>query len=314
MAFPSRRQAFGSRKGGVVKKQARKQASSWRDLRKKRPPAGNTSVARRRRWELLFRTFLLLALFGLILSGILGIAYYARVTEKEPVVEESPEPLQLEFQTDGVLTRSWFQEAFPELLYRSARSLDVRDLRERLENIGQVAKARVMVRLPDLLRVQVEEREPLMRVRIRQDGGAEVWLLARDGNLYQGMHYPKDALRRLPGLAGLRIKRADDGFKRVRFLEEVAHILDLGKERVPSLARHWRVVDLSGWNPLQPMRSSLVRLQSRHIREIVFSTENPENQIERLAEILQHSQRYQLGLPTFIDLSFSNEVVIRYNE
>jgi hypothetical protein len=89
--------------------------------------------------------------------------------------------------------------------------------------------------------------------------------------------------------------------------------LEYTKVKLPSVYRHWKVVDLSDWDPEQDYRPSLVRIRSAHIEEIVFSTDSIEEQVTRLAGILEHTQRYQMGQPKFIDLSYGEEAVIRYN-
>lgn len=252
---------------------------------------------------------------GLILAGILGIIYFGQAVsgpEQEERAAEAQE-LEVDLETDGVLTASWLRETFPDLVYHDPRNYDVKAARDQLESHGQVLDARVSLRLPRHLRVELSEREPVLRVRVRSgDASGELWLLGRDGHFYQGADYPPDTLRRLPGLAGLRLRAGADGYRPVAFFDEVARLLDLARERVPSMFRHWRLVDLRDWHPLSPHRSSLIRVHSGHVREIIFSPENPERQMERLRSILHHTQREQMGLPRFIDLSFDEEGVVRY--
>ena len=92
----------------------------------------------------------------------------------------------------------------------------------------------------------------------------------------------------------------------------MVYLLDRAKEELPAVYRHWRVVDLGEWNPELDYRPSLVHISSTHIEEITFSTTGIDEQLYRLAEILQRIQRYQLGQPKLIDLSFREEAVIRY--
>lgn len=291
-------------------------ATSWKELQRRRARGSRTRTSRKRRLQWIFRSLFFLSLSGLILAGVLIIAYTGKVASSSSLVTEEvegPGPLTVELETDGVLTEGWLRETFPDLIHQSARRFDVHAARDLVEGHGQVVDARVSVRLPGHLRVKLREREPVLRVRVKNAAGkGELWLLSRDGHFYRGAGYPPDTLRRLPGLTGLKLQASGEGYRPVPFFGEVARLLDLAREGVPSMYRHWRLVDLRDWHPMSPHRSSLIRVRSGHVREIVFSPEDAAEQIERLRLILEHTQREQMGLPRFIDLSFEKEGVVRY--
>ena len=285
---------------------------SWRKIQQGRQRGNTTRTAKKRRLLILFRTSLLVLLLVTIVAGIVVLRYFGEIV-KDPSPQVSNQALQLEFSSDGVLTEDWFRNRFGGMLYTDIRQIDVGDLKQQLESFGQVSAATVTVTLPALLVVELQERVPILRVRLKdEDGHASVLLIARDGILFDGANYPPETLRRLPGVAGLRLRRGGDGYLPVEGLGQVAELLDLAKSRLPALYRHWRVIDLSDWNPELEYRPSLVRVRSSHIEEIVFSTHGIEQQITRLGGILEHIQRYQLCQPKLIDLSFSEEAVIRY--
>lgn len=297
---------------GVRRKKTAAPRSSWRDIQQGNRRGKKTLAARKRRLVLLFRGALGLLLLTAIGVGIVGLIYFFDQTAEGPprLVETRNE---LVFESDGVLGAAWFREQFGEVLNTDVRELDVGILKEQLERQGQVATATVTVRLPSTLTVLLTERKPIMRIRLRgEDGEPQVLLLARDGSLYAGTDYPVDTLRRLPGAAGLRVQKSATGYKPIENIESVAELLEQAKKTLPSVYRHWKVVDLSDWDPDQDYRPSLVRIESAHIEEIVFSTEEIGEQLERLAGILEHTQRYQMGQPKFIDLSYGEEAVIRY--
>jgi hypothetical protein len=287
---------------------------SWRKIQQKNRRGKSTRSARKRRLLILFRSSVVVFLLVAIVAGILAIRYFGQVVRQPPAPVEQQTPLELTFRTNGVLSESWFMEHFGDTLEADIRQIEVGRLKELLEEEGQVLSASVTLTLPSDLDVVLQEREPIFRVRLRgPDGMPEILLIARDGTIYKGEQYPEETLKSLPGVAGLRIRRSGGRYVRLEGLEVVADLLQTAQERLPALYRHWRVIDLSDWNPELDYRPSLVRVRSSHIEEIVFSTEGIDEQIDRLGGILHHVQRYQLGQPKSIDLSFGDEAVIRYN-
>lgn len=290
-----------------------KPRSSWRDLQQKNRRAGSSRVSRRRRLAALLKGSLVILLLVAIAAGGAGLYYLYQRADK-PVPEAATHPaMELDFKTDGVLTRDWFRDSFGQYLRADVRQIDVALLKSLLEEVGQVAGATVTVNLPSRLVVRINERVPILRVRVRgPDGEPMRLLIARDGTLYPGFGYPEETLLRLPGVAGLRVRQgADDRFLPVEGLEPVGRLLEAAKTLMPALYRHWQVVDLGDWDPGREYVPSLIRIRSAHIEEIVFAASGIEEQLHRLAEILEHSQRYQTGLPRSIDLSFEGEAVIR---
>ena len=154
---------------------------------------------------------------------------------------------------------------------------------------------------------------PLLRLRVRQSDGKGVTLLvARDGTVYPGFGYPEHTLQRLPGVAGLKLLKDGEGYQPVEGMDQVAELVDEALAQVPSFFRHWRLVDLSQWDPQAAPGASLIRVKSASIGEIVFRADRLPEQMARLASILDHIQRYQLGQPVSIDLSYGGEAIIRY--
>lgn len=287
---------------------------SWRGIQQKNKRGkATTKVARQRKLILLLRSAFLLLLLVAIATGVVAIKYFSSMAETV-AVEPSPGKTEVDFTSDGVLSGKWFSTNFPDVARSDIRDIDVGSLKGELEKFGQVVQATVTVSLPSLLKIYVEEREPMLRIRFRDaQGQAETLLVARDGVIYSGSQYPQETLLRLPGVAGLRIRKSGSGFEPISGLEPVAHLLDLAKDRLPALYGHWRVIDLTDWNPDAEYRPSLIRVSSTHIEEITFSIYGLEEQVEQLGGILQHVDRYQLGQPKSIDLSFGEEAVIRYN-
>jgi len=297
------------------KKPQKAKLPSWRDLQKKhRSTKTTTKVARKRRLVMVLRGAFALFILIAIVAGIFGIRYFRQVGAKPPLPEPVSVEVEVDFQSNGVLTKEWLETRLGKTLDDDIRGIDVQSVKDQLESEGQVETVMVKVSLPSRLVISLEEREPILRLRVRNSEGiGETLLLARDGILYQGFGYPDETLRRLPGVTGLKLRKSGDGYEQLEGLGSVAYLLDCAKAAIPSVYRHWQVIDLGDWNPELNYRPSLVRIKSSHIEELVFATDGVEDQMERLAGILEHLQRNQMQLPVFIDLSFGSEAVIRYN-
>jgi hypothetical protein len=296
----------------MMGKKKKPEEPTWRSIQQGNSRKKTTKVAKRRHLVLVLRAGMAILLLAAIVVGILGIRYFFTVS-RTGQVSGVPMKVELAFKSDGVLSEQWFTSQYGDVLRENVRQIDVGVIKDQIEASGQVTTAAVAVVLPSKLTVTVNERKPVLRVRVRDDDGQSlVLLLARDGTLYRGFGYPADTLRGLPGATGLKIRRDGSGYMPVEGIESVAYLLEYAKETLPAVSRHWRVVDLSDWNTEDGYRPSLVRIKSTHIEEIVFSVDNIEEQIGRLAGILEHSQRYQMGQPVFIDLSYGEEAIIRY--
>jgi hypothetical protein len=290
----------------------KKPSSSWRKIQQSNRRPKTTKVARKRSLNLFLKTAVFFLLLIAIVTGMVALYYFSGLGKGTAESTERAS-VGLVFASDGVLTERWFSDVFSDLLKSDVRQVDVSLLKEQLEAQGQVASATVTLSLPSNLEITLEERRPILRMRVRNtDGTGSTLLIAKDGAIYKGALYPPETLRNLPGVAGLRVRKSGQGFEPIGGLDAVAYLLELAQEKLPAVYSHWQVVDLSDWNPEVDYRPALVKVKSTHIDEIIFSTYGIEEQIERLGGILQHVQRYQLGQPKLIDLSFGEEAVIRY--
>lgn len=287
--------------------------NSWRNIQQKNQRGKvTTKVAKQRQLIILFRGAFVILLVVAIATGVVAIRYFGGMVKDRPR-QVAVGIIQIDFSTNGVLTRDWFNSAFPEIVRADIRDIDVQSLKDRLGSRGQVRSADVTVQLPSILKIHLEEREPIMRMRLRDSSGNPMTLLvSRDGHLYRGSNYPQDTLARLPGVTGLRVKQANNGYLPIKGLEPVAELLDLAQQKLPAMFGHWRIIDLSDWNPEVDYRPSLIRVSSTHIEEIVFSTYSLSEQMAQLGGILQRIDRFQMGQPKSIDLSFGDEAVIRW--
>lgn len=288
--------------------------TSWRHLQQgnKRSKA-TTKVARQRRLVFLFRTSIALLLLVAIVTGVMAIRYFAGEIRKDSVPATTT-TINIDFSSDGVLTRHWFSGSFPDIVKSDIRDVNVQDLTGRLENKGQVSRAQVAIQLPSVLKIHLEERQPMLRMRLRDSSGSPMTLLvARDGHIYQGSNYPRDTLSHLPGVTGLRVKQDSNGYLPISGLQPVAALLEIARDKLPAAYAHWRIIDLTDWNPDVDYRPSLLKVVSTHIDEITFSTSGIEEQITQLGGILERVDRYQMGQPKSIDLSYGDEAVIRWD-
>lgn len=286
---------------------------SWRDIQQGGAGAQTTRVSRQRRLRLALRSITALLVIGLIITGMLTIRYMGERLPPVAAVQPAAQ-LELDFGTNGVLDEKWFRQNFANFLQTDIRAVNVHEVKAAVESFGQIAEATVSVSFPRLLRVQVNEREPVLRVRVRDVNGQPATLLiARDGHLYQGFNYPTESLRNLPGAAGLKLTRGADGsFLPISDISEVADLLDAARIRLPSVYRHWRIVHLQDWQSGGGLRRSLVHIESAQMARITFALFDIEEQLRRLELILDHAQRQQIGQPRSIDLSFATESVVRY--
>ena len=299
-------------------RKAPKKSQSWRDIQKNNRRTGKTRSSQKRRWQFFFRSAMVMSTLLIVAIGILGLRYfYSQNTKGLPdgVSEEIlTHQVALDFQTDGVLTAGWFSEKFGEHFQDlSARKINVGVLSREIESTGQIKSAKVQIQLPDTLSVSLFERTPVLRVRVRVSGKqAETLLIARDGHVFRGMHYPGEFLRKLPGVVGLKLRRGGNSYLPVPGIEEVARLLDTAKREIPAFSRHWKIVDLENWDKPLKVTEPRIKIHSSPIDSIVFSCGEYRNQISRLEKILEHSHRYQLGMPAMIDLSYLEEVVVRF--
>lgn len=290
-------------------------ARSWRDIQRNNRRFKDTDAARERRWTLFFRaagaSLVVLALSVVCLGG-----YYWLQQMEGPVVRTADaghRVEQLEWDTNGVLHRDWFYRNFPEVASSSMARIDVHQLKERLEHHGQIIEAHVTLRFPDTLKVELREREPILRARVRgENQQPKTVLVARDGTVYEGSGYPRNTLQRLPGLTGVRLRFDGRRYLPLQDMAPVAELLDVARESVPGIYQNWAVISLAQYEARTERPLRLIEVTDRSGTVAVFAPARYEEQLVRLQRVLGHSEQRQMGKPNRIDLSFRNEAVVQF--
>jgi len=148
--------------------------------------------------------------------------------------------------TDGVLDRRWIVDALALPKKATLMDLDLFQLRTRLLASGQVQSAALTRDFPSTLTVRLSERTPVARVmaQIGQEA-PRMFLVARDGVVFEGVGFDRTLLDTLPWLDGVKLTRKDDAFLPIPRMEIVADLLGKAKLEAEHLYRSWQVVSLA---------------------------------------------------------------------
>ncbi len=283
-------------------KTKKKSGASWRNIRQSARQVKVSRFAKQRYQRIVLRT----AAAGVLLA-VLGAAAWGAVrvvqegAKKAAALIPSSPVSHVEFATDGVIPREWAMERIDLPQEIPLLEVDIHAIKEDLERHAQVRRAVVSRRLPDRLKIRVEERYPMMRMAARDAEGRRVNLLvAEDGIVYQGIGYNRARLSGLPYVSGVQLRRKGGSFRRLEGLDAVAQLLALTRSEAPEIYTAWNVVDCSDL--------PLIRVRMDQISEIVFRDTDFPEQLARLRELLIYQRREMNGMPyERVDLSLGRE-------
>lgn len=192
-------------------------------------------------------------------------------------------------RTDGVLDKAWVKRTLDLPKSASLMEVDLVDLKRRLEESGQVSKAVIERRFPDVLVVTLQERTPVARVMARIGDASPVsFMVARDGMVYSGFGYNSAMTEALPFIDGVKLVREGAGFERIEGMDTVADLLGTAQASAPALYHSFKVVSLARFG-----LDRTLSVKSSEVDAITFgsSQDGFYRQLARLDYILEETRR-----------------------
>lgn len=285
---------------------------SWRELAGPRRSRVNSSVARKRRWLPFFKLLGVLLLLLLVSGGLYEAVKLLNRDTREAVVAVTNRPIEgVLFYTDGVLTEDWLNNIVSSQVGTPIMEVDIFSLKEKLENNPQVKVAAVERVFPGDLRIEITEREPVMRLlTLGSDGKRRLRLVARDGVVYRGEGYSKSVLKSLPYLQPYQDR--DKSYLPLRGMDRAVELLDLVHNTQPKFFDTWQVVSLQNFNGRTNLPGQVIEVRSSIVPEIIFgASKDFALQMDRLVYILNYFE--EQGDPSLkkIDLSLRGAAAVQ---
>lgn len=218
---------------------------------------------------------------------------------------------KVSFRTDGVLTERWFHNWLGPLRGRTLMELDIERIHRDLQAEDQISFARITREFPDTLRIDIQERQPILVLRLgSKDGKVRDWLVSGDGTLYLGTGYPRSTLSLLPSLdvdpSLVRPRKEGAGYERLVGIPRVAPLLELVRREYPGIYRDWQVVSYE--RPDEDDPGAHVSVRSGKVRKLRFSPRNYPVQMRRLHYLLLEPDVRRKPVIESIDLSHGRSV------
>lgn len=288
------------------------EAHSWRGIKQKGKLRSTTAAAKEKRKSRWWR-FVLIGLGVAILLGglVYGIYFSSRHLGSLEVAPAQQYLEKVDFVSDGVLNERWFLRRFP--LDQDVPSLeyDIFGLQSKLLTHGQIDSATVSIELPSTLIVRVVEKVPVMRLRVRTPSGEiAVLLIASDGSVYKGEEYPPEALRRLPGLDGVRPQWDGDEIRPIPGVDLVAGLLGRARILFPDVYADWKVVSFERFDGDPKDPGALIYVKSGFIDRITFAPQAFDPQLRKLNEVVALAREQGLRGLRKVDVSFPDQAIV----
>lgn len=287
---------------------------SWREL----GGVGGRRVRSPWVWKRRMRQFLkfLWAFAGLCLLSAGGYWLWLKAADnKEPIGITAPaQPLErILFQTDGSLPDQWLSRTVDLKMGLNLTLIDIYDVKERLEAVGQVRSATVERVFPNALRITVRERVPILRLVVQsKDGTVQQQIVADDGSVYEGIGYTRRALRRLPYLQPFL--HGDGNYRPLLGIPRLAELLRLSQREYPTLWQMWEVVSLEHYSGDSRLPGQVIELRTKLVPRILFGANKDfALQLNRLDYILKKIEANGNPSVERIDLSLRGLAAVQFS-
>jgi POTRA domain, FtsQ-type len=267
---------------------------SWRDIPQ---PVRPVSMGREGKKRLLLATGNIVGLILVLGGAVWGGYHLFSVWSTTPTSITAPTkgvPIRdFVVRTDGVLDKPWVQRTLELPKAVSLMELNLADLKRRLEESGQVSKAVLERRFPDVLAVTLQERTPVARVRALIGNADPVsFMVSRDGTVYSGFGYDVQMSDALPYIDGVKLIREGSAFVPLEGMEAVADLLGTAQASAPALYHSFKIVSLARF-----ALDRTLTVKSTDVEVITFgaSQDSFYRQIARLDYILEETRRQNTG-------------------
>ncbi|MDE1170802.1 MAG: FtsQ-type POTRA domain-containing protein [Verrucomicrobium sp.] len=245
-------------------------------------------------------------LLGLSLTAVgLGTHYVVEGFLRRALYENPHYALrQIVVDAKGGAQRKQVVQATRLQIGQNLMAVDLKEVEQNVDNLPYIAQARVQRILPDTIRVEVTERQPLARiVSQRTDlNMREVFYLDRDGVAVKPQ--ANESLRGLPEIVGGPFVDVESG-QRFDQPEVQAALGVLKQLELTPLRADFDVAWLDLSHPLA------VSLMTRDGAQILFRLDNLSQQMERLQQIIRFAQARQRRV-ALVDLTPDRNVPVRF--
>ena len=286
---------------------------SWRSLKPSSSRKSSSRIAVRKRLIMASRLFIgsvILLLGGFFLSFQINETSVHVVGQSDYTGPSQPID-QVVFRSDGALNHKWFLNWMGPLRDLSLAEINLKKLQLNLLEEDQILSVKVKRKFPSTLEISIQEREPLLVLRLRDSKVKfKDWLVSADGCLYEGAEYSPSMLRLLPSLKippAIIERYADDqGYKKLKDIPVVAPLLELARSEYPEIFRDWTVV--SYHRPSDKDPGANITVNSKRVGKIRFHPSNYASQLRRLRYLLDEPKFSQAHFIRSIDLSHGRSV------
>jgi len=250
-------------------------------------------------------------------SAVLGLSllgYYLVNTPKAPVIHAAAASLvKLDIQTDGVLPEPWIEFRMGLEQNLGLMQIDMSQLKATLERFPQIKEASIERQFPNTLNVSVRERFPIFRMKVKDERGEfQILLVDREGFVFRNIKYAAHVVNPLPYLAGVELHRNGDGFLPIRSVPRLADLFHVARTEFPELAREWEVVYADQLIMAKSFTKGYIRVRSTGVKEILFSPENFEKQLEKLQYILDSHGGPTVSSVSRVNLSLLDQPTVEF--
>ena len=168
--------------------------------------------------------------------------------------------------------------------------IDIHTMKQQLEAHGQVKSASIERQFPNVLRINIKEHEPVLRMRVMgANEQSEVRIISREGTIYKGVSYPNATLNKLPYV--LPYQHPKGGISPMRGIDKVADLLEETRRTQSNFYKTWKLVSLKHYSGNPELPGEVIEVRTSMVPRIIFGFNTSfAQQLDRLAVILNYIQ------------------------